>query len=224
MVANPCADSKPMAAMISTDGPTADRLPENAAIPAGRLSTPTPTIALTKLNTSLGMLAVPVPETAPACCLLLFAPPLPAPNLGAFLAPGLLAGEAPPRSDSSGAIGSLPAGAAADEDPPSKNAWEDREARTIRRRSGARAAIPLILNIFVVGRQERWISASSAPRSPSAVVVRGWHGCLLQFEAKIVGDRASTPGEPEGESRPAFRSRNVASSALDILSRRRIRV
>mmetsp|Transcript_1559 Transcript_1559/g.2653 ORF Transcript_1559/g.2653 Transcript_1559/m.2653 type:complete len:103 (+) Transcript_1559:1313-1621(+) len=45
----------------ATAGSTAEGAFPNAAIPAGRDSTPAPTIDLTRLKISLGMVAVPVP-------------------------------------------------------------------------------------------------------------------------------------------------------------------
>lgn len=61
IIANPNPDSAPMTAMSATAGRTAERADPNAAIPAGRERTPTPTMALTRLKTSVGMVAVPDP-------------------------------------------------------------------------------------------------------------------------------------------------------------------
>ena len=49
----------PMTAIIITAGMAAEGALPKFAIPAGKLNTPTPTIALTRLKTSLGMVAVP---------------------------------------------------------------------------------------------------------------------------------------------------------------------
>jgi len=59
IIENPNPDSAPMTAIRATAGRTAERADPNAAIPAGRERTPTPTIAFTRLNTSVGMVAVP---------------------------------------------------------------------------------------------------------------------------------------------------------------------
>jgi len=65
-----------MVAISSMAGSTADRALPNAAMPAGRDRTPTPTIAFTRLNTSLGMVAVPPPIGVVAVVVgLVLAPP-----------------------------------------------------------------------------------------------------------------------------------------------------
>eukprot|EP00978_Attheya_sp_CCMP212_P040958 scaffold229254_cov51-Attheya_sp.AAC.2 len=53
-----------MAPMSTDAGMSADGAFPMAAMPAGRLSTPAPTMLFTRLNTSLGMVAVPLPTPA----------------------------------------------------------------------------------------------------------------------------------------------------------------
>lgn len=59
IIANPYADKMPIPVIKERAGNKADGELPKAAIPAGKLSTPTPTMALTKLKTSLGIVAVP---------------------------------------------------------------------------------------------------------------------------------------------------------------------
>jgi hypothetical protein len=56
----------PKSAMSPIAGTTADGALPKAAMPLGKVNTPAPTMLLTKLKTSLGMVAVPVPAPAPA--------------------------------------------------------------------------------------------------------------------------------------------------------------
>ena len=60
--AKPYADAIPISDIKSMAGYMAEGALPYAAIPAGKLSTPAPTILLTKLNTSLGIDAVPPPD------------------------------------------------------------------------------------------------------------------------------------------------------------------
>jgi len=64
--ANPYELRQPMTVMRATAGTTADGALANAAMPAGSVNTPAPTIDLTKLNTSCEMVAVPSPTAAPS--------------------------------------------------------------------------------------------------------------------------------------------------------------
>jgi hypothetical protein len=56
MSEKPYAENPPIIEISATAGKIAE-----GAIPAGKLNTPAPTILLTRLNTSLGIVAVPVP-------------------------------------------------------------------------------------------------------------------------------------------------------------------
>mmetsp|Transcript_57359 Transcript_57359/g.139940 ORF Transcript_57359/g.139940 Transcript_57359/m.139940 type:complete len:337 (+) Transcript_57359:680-1690(+) len=83
------AEMTPINVMSTDAGIIADGALPNATTPAGKLSTPAPTILLIKLKTSLGIVAVPPPEVAPL-------PPAPPPRGTAASAPSLFS--APPAS------------------------------------------------------------------------------------------------------------------------------